>query len=308
MSKLSTAIKLIKNDKLGLLASLLVKMNFFFPDRIYLRLMFFFKMKHFLNLNDPETFSEKLQWLKLYDRKSLYTMLVDKYDVKEYVAQKIGMNHVIPTIGLWNEVDEIDFDALPKQYVLKTTNGSGGGEVLICRNAMSFDSNKAKKILKRCLKKNVYKLWREWPYKNIPPRIIAEKYMEDESGELKDYKFYCFNGMPKFCQVIRSRFVKETIDFYDLEWNHMPFVGLNPAVENGNKPVDKPLCLNAMIEACNKLSFGIPFVRVDFYVIGSEFYFGEMTFYPASGFGWFRPNEWNYNLGKMIDLSSCCSG
>lgn len=301
MSKLSTAINLIKNDKAGFLAALLENVNFLFPDKLYLQLLFRCKNGVRLNLDNPKTFCEKIQWLKLYDRNPLYTNFVDKYAVKDYVAKKIGNGYIVPTLGVWESACEIDFDKLPNQFVLKTTNG-GGGNVIICKDKSCFDRDSAIKNLKRSMKINIYNNLREWPYKNISSRIIVEKYMEDECGELNDYKFFCFGGEPQYCQVIRNRFVKETIDFYDTEWNHMSFVGLNPIVENGLTPVAKPCCLASMLDACKKLSKDIPFVRIDFYVIKNTFYFGEMTFYPASGFGMFRPKEWNYRFGDLINL------
>ena len=296
------AIKSAKNTRADFFIKLLRNLNFLFSDKIYLQLMFRCKMGYKLDLSNPKSFSEKIQWLKLNNRNPLYTTLVDKYAVKDYVAKIIGKEHIIPILGMWNSAEQIDFDSLPNKFVLKTTNG-GGGSVLICKNKLTLDREASiKKMGMQLKQRSIYKTYREWPYKNVPPRIIAEKYMEDENGELNDYKFFCFNGKPQYCQVIRDRFTKETIDFYDLEWKHMPFVGLNPVVENGINPVEKPRCLKALIEACENLSKGIPFVRVDFFVINNQFYFGEMTFYPASGLGAFRPMEWNYRLGDLIKL------
>lgn len=295
-------IKSAKNTRADFFIKMLRNLNFLFSDKIYLQLMFRCKMGYKLDLSNPKSFSEKIQWLKLNNRNPLYTTLVDKYAVKNYVAKIIGEDHIIPILGVWNSAEKIDFDSLPNKFVLKTTNG-GGGNVLVCKNKQTLNREASIKKMDMQLKqRSIYKTYREWPYKNVTPRIIAEKYMEDENGELNDYKFFCFNGKPQYCQVIRDRFTKETIDFYDLEWNHMPFVGLNPVVENGLNPVEKPRCLKALIEACENLSKGIPFVRVDFFVINNQFYFGEMTFYPASGLGEFRPMEWNNRLGDLIKL------
>lgn len=302
MSIFSAISKLTKKNRSEFFESFLRNLNFLFSDKIYLQLMFRCKMGYKLDLSNPKSFSEKIQWLKLNNRNPLYTTLVDKYAVKNYVAKIIGEDHIIPILGVWNSAEKIDFDSLPNKFVLKTTNG-GGGNVLVCKNKLTLNREASIKKMDMQLKqRSIYKTYREWPYKNVTPRIIAEKYMEDENGELNDYKFFCFNGKPQYCQVIRDRFTKETIDFYDLEWNHMPFVGLNPVVENGLNPVEKPRCLKALIEACESLSEGIPFVRVDFFVINNQFYFGEMTFYPASGLGAFRPMEWNYRLGDLIKL------
>lgn len=295
-------IKPAKNTRADFFIKILRNLNFLFSDKMYLQLMFRCKMGYKLDLSNPKSFSEKIQWLKLNNRNPLYTTLVDKYAVKNYIAKIIGEDHIIPILGVWNSAEKIDFDTLPNKFVLKTTNG-GGGNVLVCKNKLTLNREASIKKMDMQLKqRSIYKTYREWPYKNVTPRIIAEKYMEDENGELNDYKFFCFNGKPQYCQVIRDRFTKETIDFYDLEWNHMPFVGLNPVVENGLNPVEKPRCLKALIEACESLSEGIPFVRVDFFVINNQFYFGEMTFYPASGLGEFRPMEWNNRLGDLIKL------
>ncbi len=302
LRKIRTAYKLFVSNKNSFFAGLLKNFCFLMPDKLYLKLMFRFKMGHKLDFENPRSFCEKLQWLKLYNREPLYTTLVDKCDVKKWVAEKLGDDHIIPTLGVWNRTDEIDFESLPSQFVLKTTNGSGGSDVIICKDFARFNKRDSVKRLNKSLKKRVYNDLREWPYKNIKPRIIAEKYLEDESGELRDFKFFCFNGVPLYCQVIRNRYTKETIDFYDMAWNHMPFVGLNPVVRNGPNPVLKPGCLNEMINACKILSQGIPFVRVDFYVIKEQFFFGEMTFYPKSGLGVFNPDEWNYKLGEYLQL------
>lgn len=282
---------------------LLYKFSCFYSDEKFLRKLYKLRMGEKLNFDNPQTFCEKLQWLKLYNRKPEYTQMVDKYAVKEYVANIIGEEYIIPTIGVWDRVDDIDFDKLPNQFVLKTTHGGGNTGVVICNNKATFDKTVAKQKLNRSLKHDIYTNLREWPYKNVKPRIIAEKFVEAVGhSDLPDYKFYCFNGEPIYCQVIRDRNTKETIDFYDMEWNHMPFVGLNPIAENGATPVVRPLKLDDMITVCQKLSKGIPFSRIDLYVVNEKVYFGEITFFPASGMGVFSPNEWDYILGDLIKL------
>jgi hypothetical protein len=229
--------------------------------------------------------------------------MVDKYAVKEYVAKIFGEEYIIPTLGVWDTPEEINWDELPNQFVLKTTHGGGSTGVVICRDKVNFDKKAAEEKMSRSLKSCIYQSYREWPYKNVKRRIIAEQYMEDrESEDLIDYKFYCFNGEPIYCQVIRDRRSKETIDFYDVDWNHMPFVGLNPIVKNGITQVVKPYNLENMLSICRELASQIPFVRVDLYSIQSKVYMGEITFYPASGMGVFTPQEWNYKLGKFISL------
>ena len=314
MSKITTALFLLRHHKGEFFATILQKMNFLFPDKLYLTLLFRLKMGYWIDWKKPKTFSEKLQWLKLYDRKPEYTTMVDKYAVKEYVANIIGREYIIPTLGVWDRPEDIDWDCLPQKFVLKTTHAGGGSGVLICKDKATFDRNDACIKLKRSLSKCVYNSHREWPYKNVPKRIIAEAFLEEakpvkHNTDLPDYKFYCFNGEPVYCQVIRDRSSKETIDFYDMEWRHMPFVGLNPTFNislpfftNGATSVEKPIHLSKMIDACRKLSKEIMFSRIDLYVIDDKIYFGEITFYPASGIGVCTPIEWNDKLGHMIGL------
>lgn len=300
--KLKKVIRLLKEPQ-QTLYKLLIRTSKIWSDSLYLRLRFKHEMGYKLNLKDPRTFSEKLQWLKIHNRKPEYTTMVDKYGVKDYVASKIGEEHIIPTIGVWNRPEDIDWDSLPNQFVLKTTHGGGSGGVVVCKDKSTFDKQQAISKLTNSLNSDIFWNYREWPYKNVHKRIIAEQYMTDgNSDDLSDYKFFCFDGEPKYCQVIRDRNTKETIDFYDLEWNHMPFVGLNPVARNGLAPVIKPMCLEKMIEICRKLSEGIPFLRIDLYVINGKEYFGEITFYPASGMGTFIPNEWNFKIGDLIKI------
>lgn len=288
--------------------------NFFawLPDKLYLSLRYRFQMGHWIDWKNPKTFTEKIQWLKVYDRKPEYTTMVDKYAVKQYVADRIGDEYIIPTLGVWDRVEDIDWDFLPTRFVLKTTHGGGGGGVVICKDKATFDKQAAIAKLNDSLASDIYSGLREWPYKNVPKRIIAEKFMAPEKNpvpaDLPDYKFFCFNGEPKYCQVIRDRRSMEAIDFYDIEWNHQEFVGLNPNVSNGRVPVAKPERLDEMIEICKKLAKDISFVRVDLYVIDDKQYFGELTFYPASGIGSFRPEDWNEKLGEMIALPNLIGG
>lgn len=286
----------------------------FLPDKLYLSLRYRCKMGQWINWDNPKTFSEKLQWLKVYNRKHEHTMMVDKYSVKKYVADLIGEEHVIPTLGVWDTTEDIQWDLLPDQFVLKTTQGVGSGGVVICRDKSAFDKDEATKALNISLKHDIYSLLREWPYKNVRSRIIAEKYIApDNSGlasDLSDYKFFCFNGEPLYCQVIRDRSVEETIDFYDMDWNQMDFIGLVPmrkgewdsSIKRGNTPVVCPENLDNLKDICRKLAKGIPFIRVDLYVVGSNAYFGELTFFPASGMGTFEPEVWQYKLGELIVL------
>ena len=312
MSKRKTAIKQLRADIGEFMASIISNFFRWLPDATYLKLLYRFKMGHRLDLKNPQTFTEKLQWLKLYNRKPEYTKMVDKYAVKEYVAKKIGEEYIIPTLGVWDRPEDIDWASLPNQFVLKTTHGGGGGGVVICKDKATFDKTSAIIKLKESMASDIYSYLREWPYKNVPKRIIAEKFMAPEKSpapkDLLDYKFFCFNGEPKYCQVIRDRHTKETIDFYDMDWNHQEFVGLLPqsniadVISNGLTPVARPKNLEEMKEICRKLSKDIPFVRVDLYVIDDKNYFGELTLYPASGIGFFTPEEWNDKLGDLLTL------
>ena len=272
-------------------------------DEMYLRRKYAAVMDRELNLTSPQTFNEKLQWLKLYDRKPIYTTMVDKYAVKQYVAERIGEEYIIPTIGVWDQFDGIDFDALPNQFVLKCTHDSGG--LVICRDKNSFDKQTAKKKIERSLKKNYYWSGREWPYKNVPRKIIAEQYMEDDVQNhlLKDYKIFCFSGEPRIIMTVTGGHNDETKiqrRMYDTEWNLLP-IGLHghAAVKI---PEIKPVKLKEMLELAKILSKGIPHVRTDFYFINNQIYFGELTFFHMSGFAKMEPPEWERTFGGWITL------
>lgn len=271
------------------------------PDKMYLQLKYRIHFGKKLNLNNPVTFSEKLQWLKLYDRKDFYTTMVDKQNVKKYVAQILGEKYIIPTYGVWDTFDEIDFNCLPDSFVLKTTHDSGG--IVICKNKSEFDKVNAKEKINRCLKRNYYLRNREWPYKNVPRRIIAEKYMIDESGtELKDYKIFNFNGEPKMIQLDYDRFCNHKRNLYTTEWD---VIDVNFKYESDiNKYSRRPNILPELLEMARLLSKDIPFVRTDFYIINNQIYFGELTFFPEGGFGNFSKEEMDKALGILIDLPS----
>ena len=274
-------------------------------------------MGKWIDWKNPMTFCEKLQWLKVYNRKPEYTAMVDKAEAKHYAAFIIGEEHIIPTLGVWEHFDDIDFATLPDKFVLKTTNGGGGCGVVICKDKAVFNKEDAKKKLETSLRNSIYRNYREWPYKNVKRQVIAEKFMipddklNDPTYDLTDYKFFCFNGVPKFCQVIRNRHTCESIDFYDMDWNHQGFVGLNPVARNGLTPVARngltpvarPEHFDEMKGICRKLAKNIPFVRIDLYIIDNDIYFGEITFYPASGFGKFTPEDSDLLLGKLLNLN-----
>ena len=293
--------KYIKSPQL-LLVSLFVRLGKWMPDAVYLQIIYYLKLGKILHLKNPRTFSEKMQWLKLHNRKPEYTRMVDKVLVKDYVANIIGKEYIIPTLGVWKTFGEIDFDSLPKQFVLKCNHDSGG--VIICRDKSKLNRSQSKKLLNKSLKRNFFYGGREYPYKNVKPSIMAEEYMQNiDGGDLVDYKFFCFSGEVKMCQVISDRFDDEKIDFYDRNWNRLiGLIGLNIEAKNSIEGKPRPKRYDEMIRIAESLSKGMIFVRVDLYDINDKIYFGELTFFPASGFGYFRPDEWNVKLGNMIKL------
>ncbi len=252
------------------------------------------------DLDNPQTFNEKLNWLKLHDKNPLYTKLVDKYEVKDYISSVIGKEYVIPTIGIYNKFDEIDISKLPKQFVIKCTHDSAS--VVICKDKNNFDFDTCKAKINKALKKNYYYGGREWPYKNVKPRILIEKYMVDESGvELKDYKFFCFQGKMKFFKIDFDRFTNHGANYYNRN-REILTIGEVICPPNYNKKIVFPKTLDKMIDLAEKLSSNIPFVRIDFYNINGKIYFGEMTFYPASGYGLFIDSSWDKKIGDLIDI------
>ena len=283
------------------------RFNVLFPFGVYNRLSDeeylkrFFKMRigHFPNLDNPKTFNEKMQWLKLHDRNPKYTQMVDKYEAKKYVASIIGEEYIIPTLGIWEHFNDIDFNQLPNQFVLKCTHDSGG--LAICKDKEEFDYLGTRTMINRSLKQNFYCIGREWPYKDVQPRIIAEKYMQDGTyAFLPVYKVFNFSGKAKLIQAIQDdKQPNESIDYYDINWGKLE---LRQNYPNSKKPLKKPEKLKQMIDISEELSSGIPFVRTDFYVINNDLYFSEFTFYSDSGFQKFIPPSWDEKLGEMISL------
>lgn len=270
-------------------------------DRKYLEKSFEVNMGYPLNLDDPQTFNEKLQWLKLYNRKSEYTMMVDKYKVREYIANVLGEEYLIPLLGVWDDPEEIDFDALPNQFVLKCNHNSGLG-MCICKDKTKLDVERVKKDLKKGLEQNYYLTGREWPYKDVPRKIIAEKYMEDHStSELRDYKFFCFGGMAKCYKVDFDRFIEHRANYFSADGKLMK-IGEEICPPDYNKEIPVPENLEIMKEFAEKLSVAHPFLRADFYDVDGHVYFGELTFYPASGFGKFIFDGNDELLGSWIKL------
>lgn len=308
MKKFETFKVLWKNNKSTIFSAFynnLVEIGLtnWIPDKLFLKITYMIRIGRRLDLNNPKGFNEKLQWLKLYDRNPMYNKMVDKYEAKKYVANIIGDKYIIPTLGVWNSFEEIDFEQLPDQFVLKCTHDSGS--VIICKKKDSNFKLRAKKVLERGLKKSIYKWGREWVYKDVPHRILAEEYMQNNSivEELTDYKFMCFNGCVKCIFTGTKRYTNEGlhITFFDRDWNKLPFERHYPA---DNSPIQKPKSLDEMILLAERLSRGLPFVRVDFYEVLGKPYFGEITFFPGCGFEEFTPIEWDYKLGDWIKLPS----
>ncbi len=290
-------IKAIKNPKKIVLYLAHKGIFNWMDDKTYLKFMYKIKMNEELDLDNPKTFNQKLQWLKLNDRQLIYNKFVDKYAVRKYISDIIGEEYLIPLIGVYDTFDEI----VPDKFVLKCTHDSGG--IVICTNKQNFNKKEAKKKLEKCMKRNFYYIWREWPYKDLKPRIICEKYMEDKiSRDLKDYKFMCFNGEVKCLFVCLNRGSKNglNVDFYDLEWNKMPFEKIHP---QSNQIIDKPATFEKMVKLAKKLSKDIPFIRVDFYEVNGKVYFGELTLYPDAGVEAFKPYSYDELLGSWITLS-----
>ena len=279
----------------------------FIPDKTMLKIEYRMKIGKKLNVDSPKTFNEKLQWLKLNDRNPLYTKMADKYGVREYIKDKIGEEYLVPIYGCWDSVDDIPFDTLPESFVLKCTHDSGS--VILCPDKSKLDINDAKKRLNKRLKKNPFWWAREWPYKNIPPRIIAEAYLKDGDNDfLPVYKFFCFNGEPRIIQQIQNdKQSNETVDYFDTEWNRINMMQRFP---NSTTPIKKPEKLDEMISIARTLAQNTSFIRVDLYIVNGKIYFSEHTFYTDAGYSIFEPEEehWDEKLGEWVDLSIVSGG
>lgn len=268
-------------------------------DETFIKWECFFGMYKMLNLKTPRTFNEKLQWLKLHDRRPEYIKMVDKSSAKYYVSELIGEEYVIPTLGIWNSFDEIDFNSLPNQFVLKCTHDSGG--LVICKDKSKLDKKAARKKIMASLKRNYYFEHREWPYRDVPRRIIAEQFMVDESGtELKDYKIFCFHGEPQFIEVDYDRFVDHKLNVYDLDWKFIDFYMTSH--NDKNIHIARPKQLEKMLDLARTLTRNLIFARIDFYSINENLYFGEITLCPGCGMIDFHPKEFDEIIGKMLKL------
>ena len=300
MSKIKTAFHLLEHNKKGFIAQIIKKCGYLFPDKCYMRLLYYFQLGKKLDLDNPQYFTEKLQWLKLYDRKEIYTKLVDKYEVKSIVAKRIGDKYIIPTIGVWDNPDDISWDSLPDRFVIKTTFGGGSDGVYICKHKNNEAIERIKKGLVKSMKTNPYKRLREWPYKNVPKRIIAEVFLDEATGDLRDYKFYCFNGIPKVLLIASNRYTSHNFDYFDMDFNKLPITSaMGP---NNPQITTMPGNFEEMQTIARKLSAGLPHVRIDLYNCNGQIYFGEMTLYDSSGFDNLNSDEWDLRFGNWITL------
>src|SRR5690606_404154 len=299
--KIAKAIKLLLTNNKGFIIRFLQKYPFFSSDEFYIKKKFEYMMGKPLNLRSPITFKEKIQWLKLFYQEGSLTDLVDKVKVKDFVAKTIGKQYLIPTIGVWDSFSKINFDNLPEQFVLKTNHDFGG--VVICKDKKIFDFQGGGAKLNKHLKRNFFSIGREWAYKNVTPKILAEQYLGKlGDDDVKDYKFYCFDGEPKLLLVTSGRqkgHENMKWNFYDINFNPLRLTKSNIASDFN---AEKPKNFEVMVELSKKLAVGFPFVRTDFYNIDGEIFFGELTFYPGGGYGKFEPEEWDYKLGSFLNL------
>lgn len=282
-------------------AAIIVRLSFLFSDETYVRLIYYFSFHHKINLDNPQTYNEKLQWLKLNYHNPLWTTLADKVAVKDYVAKLIGKEYVIPTLAVWDNIETINFNELPKQFVMKTNHDGGNNGVFVCKDKAKVDLKKVCKKMTESLHRNTYLLGREWPYKDIPRKVFAEQYIDDASGELKDYKFFCFNGTVKYLFVATGRQSGKEVmfNYYDADFNLLNLRQQHPM---SDKPIAKPVNFEEMKRIASVLSQGIPEVRVDLYDANGRIYFGEYTFFHHGGVVPFHPKDWDEIWGKEIEL------
>lgn len=291
--------KTVVNNPIAVPIKLLQVLSPLISDKLYLKMLFPLKAGYQLNIENPQTFNEKLQWLKLNYRKPELTRMVDKYEAKRFAAEIIGEEYIVKNYGVWDSFDDIDFDSLPNQFVLKTTHDQGG--VVICKEKSKFDFANAKTKLTKHLKLKHYYLTREWPYKNVKPRILAEELLvETKIGDIWDYKFYCFNGVPKIMLIATDRSKGDVrFDYFDMDFN---IIDLQQGGKRSDRIFEKPENFDLMVSLASQLSVGLPHVRVDFYNINGKVLFGEMTFFDSGGMAEFEPEEWDFTFGSWIDL------
>lgn len=301
MSSISTAFRLLK-DPVRMIPPLSDRglLNWL-PDSMYISLKYQGMTGKKLNLKEPKGFNEKLQYLKLNNRNPAYIEYVDKYRVRRYVSDVLGDSYLVPFYGKWDQAEDISFEKMPDTFVLKCNHDSGSIKVI--KNKSQISLSEIKKYYTKRIKRSPYYYGREWPYKYVKPCIIAEAYLEDNTGELRDYKFFCFDGEVRFFKVDFDRFNNHRANYYDTQRRLLPISEM--LVPNDiHADIVLPNEIEKMIELAEKLSKNIPFVRVDFYDVNGAIYFGEMTFFPGSGFDPFLPEEWEMKIGDMLTLPS----
>lgn len=285
---------------------------YLFSDKISLKIQYRLKLGRKLDLSNPLRYTEKLQWLKLYDRKPLYTTMVDKIAVKEYVANLIGKKYIIPTLGVWNHFDEIDFDTLPNKFVLKTNHGGGGDAVVFCKDKTCFDKERARKVMENSLAYSIYPVSREWPYKNVVPKILAEQFLDnkveksvdavsEKDNGIRDYKFYCFNGIPRVLLIASNRFTTHNFNYFDMDFRPLPITSVDgDPIEYGL--IKKPESFEEMKAVACRLAKDLTHIRVDLYEVNGDVFFGELTFFDSSGFDNLNSDEIDLEWGSWMAL------
>lgn len=305
MSKLGTAIRIFKLEKTEFRSTLFYllrkwKLLNILSDKAFVQLGYYLRFGEKLDLSNPKSFNQKLNWLKLNNKRPEYSLYVDKYAVKDYVSKTLGEGYAIPTLGIWDDVNSIEWDSLPNEFVIKCTHDSHS--YIICKDKTSFDIDEATSMLAKKMKRNLYWWAREWPYRNVKPRIVAEPFLKDsESEDLKDYKFFCFDGVVKCFKVDFDRFSHHGANYYDINGNILE-IGEEVCPPDFSRHIILPRSIPEMISLAEKLSKGIPFVRVDFYDVNGHVYFGEMTFFPAEGYGRFTSMSSDYMMGEWINI------
>lgn len=288
-------------------AAILMRYNSWIPNEMYIKLMYRLELGRKLDLIHPIRYNDKMQWLKLYNHRLEYVAMADKINAKMVAAKLVGERYIIPTLGVWNRPEQIEWDKLPNQFVLKTNHDSGNSGVVVIKDAAKLqDLHYKRQIIRRLnqsLRKDAFAAGREWPYKNIERKVFAEQYMEDQTThDLRDYKFYCIGGKPIFLFVATERNVPGEIakfDYFDMDFNPLDLRMAHP--KSGCK-IDKPICFEEMKQLAERLSQGIPTIRIDLYEVNGKVYFGEFTFFPSGGLAAFHPDEWDYRLGEMVVL------
>lgn len=304
MNKILKLIHYLFNKPSVILLWVLEKDWFPLSDETYIKLWYKLNTGERLNLDNPVTYNEKLQWLKLYNHQPIYTEMVDKYAVKRLVSEKIGSQYVVPLLGVWDSPSDIDFESLPRQFVLKVTHGGGNNGIIVCKDKSKLNKSEVVNNLDYCMKTDGSIRNREWPYKNVIRRVVAEEYLEDNTyHELRDYKFFCFDGEPKIMFIASGRgFLPEPyFDFFDMDFNHLNIKSAHPVSPIEKLPT-KPTCWDEMKRVAATLSQGLPHVRLDLYEVNGKVYFGEYTFFHWAGCGSFEPKEWQRILGNWISL------